>query len=123
MTRLYGYFPGKRLRKVGDLPRGVMEQWRRWCLDPEYMVGAEGEAVRAQFAAVETPITSLSFEDDEMMSARNTESLHAFYRSSPCRMNRIAPEEVGASRIGHFGFFKPRFTESLWQTYLLPELV
>jgi len=30
-----GYFPGKRLRKVGDLPRGVMEQWRRWCLNRE----------------------------------------------------------------------------------------
>jgi hypothetical protein len=31
-----GYFPGKHLRKVGDLPRGVMEQWRRWCLNREY---------------------------------------------------------------------------------------
>ena len=39
-TRLFGYFPGKRLRKVGDLPRGVMLQWRRWCLDPRYHVGA-----------------------------------------------------------------------------------
>jgi len=26
---LFGYFPGKRLRKVGDLPLGVMQQWRR----------------------------------------------------------------------------------------------
>lgn len=24
---LFGYFPGRRLRKVGDLPRGVMAQW------------------------------------------------------------------------------------------------
>src|SRR5439155_18921471 len=27
-----GYFPGRRLRKVGDLPGDVMRQWRRWCL-------------------------------------------------------------------------------------------
>jgi predicted alpha/beta hydrolase len=39
---LFGYFPGKRLRKVGDLPRGVMAQWRRWCLHPDYAAGAEG---------------------------------------------------------------------------------
>src|SRR5262249_11408414 len=42
-TRLFGYFPGRRLRKVGDLPAGVMTQWRRWCLDRDYAVGAEGE--------------------------------------------------------------------------------
>src|SRR4029077_12939909 len=30
LTRIFGYFPGKRLRMVGDLPRGVAMQWRRW---------------------------------------------------------------------------------------------
>lgn len=121
-TRLFGYFPGKRLRKVGDLPRGVMDQWRRWCLHPEYAVGAEGPAVRASFAAVTTPITSLSFIDDEFMSARNTASLHGFYENAPRTMKRISPQDVGARRIGHFGFFNARFEDSLWQIHLLPEL-
>jgi predicted alpha/beta hydrolase len=74
-TRLCGYFPGKRLRKVGDLPQGVIEQWRRWCLDPHYAAGAEGESARAAYAAVATPIVSLSFTDDEFMSKRSTDSL------------------------------------------------
>src|SRR2546423_310752 len=59
-----GYFPGAKLRKVGDLPRGVMTQWRRWCLHPEYAI-ADGEHVRERYAAVRTPIVSLSFCDDE----------------------------------------------------------
>jgi len=118
---LCGYFPGKTLRKVGDLPRGVMEQWRRWCLDPEYAVGAE-QGVRAQYAAVRTPIVSLSFADDEMMSLRNTESIHGFYSSAPRTMKRIAPADVGAKRIGHFGFFRPAYEGSLWREHLLPEL-
>lgn len=121
-TRLFGYFPGKRLRKVGDLPRGVIEQWRRWCLDPDYAVGAEGAKVKAQFAAVCTPITSISFADDELMSARNTESLHGFYVNAPKIMKRIAPGDIGVTRIGHFGFFNARFEQSLWQAHLLPEL-
>jgi predicted alpha/beta hydrolase len=83
---LWGYFPGRALRKVGDLPKGVIEQWRRWCLNPEYAVGAEGEAVRA----------------------RNTESIHGFY--------------TGATRIGHFGFFRSAFEASLWHGLLLPEI-
>jgi predicted alpha/beta hydrolase len=120
--RLCGYFPGKALRKVGDLPHGVMAQWRRWCLDREYAVGAEGEAVRAQYASVRTPIVSLSFADDEMMSLANTESIHGFYSAAPRKMQRIAPHDVGAERIGHFGFFRARFEESLWRRVLLPEL-
>ncbi len=120
-TALCGYFPGARLRKVGDLPRGVIEQWRRWCLNKDYAVG-DGEQVRAQFAAVRTPIVSLSFQDDELMSARNTESIHGFYVNASRTMKRIAPQEIGARRIGHFGFFRAAFEQSLWRAHLLPEL-
>ena len=45
LTALFGYFPGKPLRMVGDLPRGVALQWRKWCLHPEYLL-AEGERYR-----------------------------------------------------------------------------
>ena len=121
VTALCGYFPGARLRKVGDLPKGVIEQWRRWCLNPEYAVG-DGEHVRAQYAAVRTPIVSLSFLDDEMMSARNTESIHGFYVNAPRSMKRIGPRDIGARRIGHFGFFRREFSDSLWRAHLLPEL-
>jgi predicted alpha/beta hydrolase len=121
-TATMGYFPGRRLRKVGDLPRGVMDQWRRWCLDPEYAVGAEGAGVRAQYAAVRSPVVSLSFTDDEFMSARNTASLHGFYSSAPVVHKRISPADIGVRRIGHFGFFRPHFAESLWRQHLLPEL-
>ena len=72
--RVAGYFPGKRLRKVGNLPSGVMAQWRRWCLSREYVVGAEGEHVRKAYASVRVPMLSLSFTDDEMMSARGIRS-------------------------------------------------
>ncbi|MGI9332484.1 MAG: alpha/beta hydrolase family protein [Gammaproteobacteria bacterium] len=120
--RLFGYFPGKRLRKVGDLPRGVMEQWRRWCLNSEYAIGAEGDEARALYASVTTPVTSFSLTDDEYMSARSIDSLHRFYRNAPSTIVRIKPHDIGVARIGHFGFFRPAFEESLWTPYLLPEL-
>ena len=61
-----------------------------------------------------TPILSLSFTDDEYMSARNTADMHAFYASAPREMRRIAPKDIGAKRIGHFGFFRDRFAATLW---------
>lgn len=119
---LCGYFPGKSLRMVGNLPRNVMAQWRRWCLHPEYAFGAEGAAARSHYAAVRTPITAFSFADDEMMSARNIESLHSFYSGAVCKMKRIAPQDLGVVRIGHFGFFRREFKDALWRNLLLPEL-
>lgn len=112
--RIFGYFPGRRLRKVGDLPAGVMRQWRAWCLDAEYVVGSLGEAVRRQYAALTTPIRSLSFTDDEFMSARNVASIHSFYASAPREMTRLRPRDVGERRIGHFGFFRRRYAGTLW---------
>ena len=113
-TTLFGYFPGKRLRKVGDLPRGVILQWRRWCLDPRYHVGAEGAAVREQFEQVRFPVVALSITDDEMMTERGTHVLVDCYANAPRRVERIAPADVKAQRIGHFGFFRDQFQSSLW---------
>jgi predicted alpha/beta hydrolase len=38
-------------------------------------------------------------------------------------MKRIAPQDIGARRIGHFGFFRPAYEGSLWRPHLLPELL
>lgn len=121
LTPLFGYFPGKNLGMVGDLPKGVIQQWRRWCLNPHYIVGAEGSELREQFASFDAPITSLSFSDDEMLSGANIAALHALFSSAPKKMLRFQPRDLGRKRIGHFGFFRPE-QRDLWERLLLPEL-
>lgn len=113
-TAMCGYFPGKRIGKVGDLPRGVILQWRRWCLDPRYTVGAEGAAVRAQFEQVRFPVVALSITDDELMTERGTRVLIDCYANAPRRIERVAPADARVKRIGHFGFFREQFQSSLW---------
>ncbi|MEX0735444.1 MAG: alpha/beta fold hydrolase [Steroidobacteraceae bacterium] len=117
-TAIFGYFPGKRLRMVGDLPKGVIEQWSRWCRHPEYAVGVEGEAMREQYPRLTLPMLSLSFTDDECMSERNIAVLHGFYARAHRDMRRIAPEQAGVARIGHVGFFRREVGERLWPMML-----
>lgn len=112
--RLFGYFPGRLLKMIGDVPAGVMRQWRAWCLEPEYLFGVLPEAVRAHYASLKLPLLSLSFTDDEYLSQRNIESLHGFYANAARDMRRIAPADAGVPGIGHFGFFRKRFESSLW---------
>lgn len=113
-TRIFGYFPGKKLRKVGDLPRGVALQWTRWCKHPEYIVDEAGQPMRDGHANIRIPIFGLSFEDDEYIPKVAIDQLHGFYRAANIERRHLAPKDVGARRIGHFGFFKPQYRESLW---------
>ena len=113
-TRLCGYFPGRALKKVGDLPAGVILQWRRWCLHPAYSVGAEGPDVAQSYGAVRFPVLALSMADDELMTLRGTHNLVNLYANTERRVESISPAELKVRRIGHFGFFRDKFRQSLW---------
>ena len=109
---LFGYFPGKRLRVVGDLPLHVAWQWRRWCLHPDYLMSENG--ARAAFDRVKAPILSYSFADDPFITRAAVESLNGFYRNAELEHRHVAPAEIGAERIGHFGFFAAGSRDTLW---------
>ena len=117
-TAICGYFPGRVLRMVGDLPRGVIEQWSRWCRDPDYAVGAEGQAMRDAYRRPTLPLLAISFTDDEYMSGRNIASLHGFYENARITMRQIKPATIGLDRVGHFGFFRAETGGCLWSPML-----
>ncbi len=113
-TRLYGYFPGRKLKKVGDLPAGVVMQWRKWCLNPKYSVGAEGEPARQAYARAKFPVLALSITDDELMTQRGTRTLIDLYENAARSYERVAPQEFAMRRIGHFGPFRSEQEARLW---------
>lgn len=115
-----GYYPGARLCILGDLPAGVMRQWSRWCMHPDYLLGELPE-MRAAFAEVTVPIASLSFTDDELMSAGSIAALDRFYTSVDQAHLRYTPEQLGVDRMGHFGFFRDNQVD-LWDELVLPHL-
>ncbi len=118
--RIFKYFPGGRLKKLGDLPYGAMYQWRQWCLNPDYAVGVEGQEVRELYQQVEIPITSLSFADDALLSRRSIDLLLQYYTSAPKRVFHLAPKSMGEKSVGHVGFFRERCRSGFWEPYVLP---
>jgi predicted alpha/beta hydrolase len=113
-TALFGYYPGKKIGMVGDLPAGVMRQWRRWCLHPRYSA-AEGDKALLRYAQARYPIRAWSFSDDEMMTLQGTRSLLGLYASAPQSVEVVKPSDVELTRIGHFGFFREKSMKAaLW---------
>lgn len=108
-----GYFPGRKLGIIGDVPAGAMQQWRRWCLHPHYLVGVENRY--EQYAQVRTPITAISFSDDEMLTQRNVTIMHDFFVNAPQQRHLYTPAQLDVPRLGHFGIFK-KSNAQLWFT-------
>jgi len=106
---LAGYFPGRRLGVVGDVPKGAMLQWRRWCLTEGYLLAAENRL--AQYRASRFPLASLVLADDEMLAESGLRMM--FEAHGNARHYEVLQPQNG-HRIGHTGFFKERHRDSHW---------
>ena len=114
-----GYYPGRRLGLLGDVPPNVMRQWARWCLRRGYF--ADVADLDKRVAELELPITSLSFTDDELLGAASHRALEELYAAAPVEAHRISPADLGVERIGHHGFFRAGM-EPAWERVVLPHL-
>ena len=117
LTLLFGYFPGKRLGMVGDLPAAAMRQWSRWCRHPQFAWGAEPALVCPSLEAARFAVTAFSFTDDEAMTESCTRQLLAALKHAPSQLVRVAPQDVGMDRIGHLGAFCATGSERLWMRF------
>lgn len=116
LTASFGYLPGS--LGIGEpLPRGVAEEWARWCCSPSYLMAHHADA-RQRFARFVRPVLSYSFDDDELAPPRAVSALLAQLSNAPITHRKVAAREFGGSPIGHFGFFRARFASSLWHEAL-----
>jgi len=113
LTPLFGYFPGRRLRMVGDLPAAVMQQWARWCRHPRFAWGSEPELVQPSLDSARFAVRAFSFTDDEAMTEDCTRKLLAALPNAPSTLRVLSPADVGLRAIGHIGAFR-RESAALW---------
>ncbi|MGQ0655116.1 MAG: alpha/beta hydrolase family protein [Betaproteobacteria bacterium] len=113
VSRVHGYFPGSTFGFGEDLPKGVAIEWARWCRNPRYLVGDLG--VEADYARFRAPLRAYAIADDPFAPLRAVEALGSLYPNSSWQIRTVTPREVGAERIGHFGFFRERFRDTLWR--------
>ena len=114
LTPWLGYFPGRRLGMVGDLPAGVARQWSGWCRHPDFAWGKEPESLRPSLDGAGFSIQALSFSDDEAMTERCTRQLLQAMPNAPSELHVVRPAEVGMNAIGHLGAFRRAAERQLW---------
>ncbi len=116
-----GRFPFSMLGMGEDLPAGVAREWARWCRSPGYLTDHVPGA-RDAFRAVRSPVLALGFTDDSFAPRRATEALLRWMENARIEHRHLAPADVGARAVGHFGFFRRGVAPRLWDevaTWLL----
>lgn len=97
-----------------ELPGTVFRDWARWCRMDNYFFDDPDLPETARFAEVRVPLLSLGMLDDPWGTPRAVGHLLARYENAAIVERWFGPEHVGDRPIGHLGFFRTRFAETLW---------
>ena len=113
-TAVAGYFPGG-LLGMGDLPRSIGLDWMRWCGSRHYIVDDEGQPLRPHYHSLRARVRWNGFTDDPTFGPpRAVAAMPDLYLNGRHEVVITDPAQVGAGPIGHFGFFRSRFRDTLW---------
>ncbi|MEX3009487.1 hypothetical protein [Hoeflea sp. TYP-13] len=108
---------GRTARWMGlgePFPATVFRDWARWCFHPEYFFDDPKVGARAGYATVRAPILSVGMTDDPWGTPRAIEALMKHYVNADITDRWLSPENAGGQPIGHLGFFRSRFRDTLW---------
>jgi len=119
-TALCGYFPGRALGWLEDLPAGVANEWsfRRAPMELSHPSDAR-EGILARFAAVRAPILAVAASDDDIGTAPAIRRGLSYYRNATQALVLLSPPDLGLSEIGHFGLFHARRQGRFWAESIL----
>jgi len=114
LTRMLGYAPA--WSGLGeDLPKGVFEQWVRWVMSGRYLFDDRELNTLSNFANYKGALRALCLSDDPWATLPSVELLCSGFTSTRAEIITISPGDIGATAIGHLGFFRPEHRDTLWR--------
>lgn len=107
-----GKVPG-RIGLGQTLPGSIFREWARWGRHPEYFFADPTMDAARRFGEVETPILAIGLTDDPWGTPKAQHALLKYYHRAPTEIRWLSPENAGGT-VGHLGFFRSAFRETLW---------
>jgi len=114
LAHAFGYLPGW-LGVGQDLPKGVFLEWAGWCMKPRYLFDDATLETRKNFPKYKGAMRAIGLADDKWAPPKAVALLLEGYTGTKPEHLTVAPRDVGASKIGHFGFFRADRCDTLWK--------
>jgi predicted alpha/beta hydrolase len=113
-----GYLPGRLVGLGADLPRGVYEDWRRWCITRGWHLSDVGRTLPLPDPArVTARLRMIAVADDDLVPPAAVWRARALYPEAVKEQKVLRPADFGLTRIGHIPPFARR-NEVLWPAIL-----
>jgi predicted alpha/beta hydrolase len=120
LTALCGYFPGRRLGWLEDLPAGVAWKWalrrRRFELSHP---AAKREDALGRMASVTARISAVAVSDDEYGTVPAVTRTLGYYIGADRTAVLLHPSDCGRQSIGHFHLFHDSHAQGFWRDTLV----
>lgn len=128
-SKLFGYARFKLVGYGENLPSGVAKEWGTWCMEHDYVAAYFDNTGRHQsfdglpfgptyYKDVKFPIRAYCFTDDYIATKVNVPPTLSLFENSELETMWMEPEAIGASDIGHLGFFRKNIGSPLWDDAL-----
>jgi predicted alpha/beta hydrolase len=119
LTACCGYFPGKRLGWLEDLPAGVAYEWsfRGPRFENSYP-RHERSAVTDRIASFTAPILAIVVSDDEIGTEPAINRALDYYTGSVRTTVTLNPHDYCQQSMGHFNLFREERANDFWEETL-----
>jgi len=100
---------------IGErLPGSVFRDWARWCRMRNYFFDDSQLPETTRFSDVRLPLLSIGMLDDPWGTPRAVAHLLSHYENADISERWFGLDHAGGQPIGHLGFFRSRFADTLW---------
>lgn len=110
--KIYGHSPKWAMGE--KLPNSVISQWLKWGRKKRFMLDFDEFKENNFFKDIKVKIHGINFTDDTYAPKKSAERLISFYQNAEVEFRSYKPKDFGFKEIGHFGFFKSKYSE-LWK--------
>ncbi len=112
VSKFIGYVPGW-MGTGEDAPGRAFRDWTRWCSSPNYFFDDPSVPETVNFQGVKLPLLFVRLDDDPWGNEAAIGDLRSWYPKCPQTEIVYTPDHAGGA-IGHFGFFRSKYRETLW---------
>lgn len=111
LNKWFGYFPGKKMGLIGDMPKGVMHEWANWCNHPNGLFDLFPDN---NYRKLQVPLLAFSFSDDWHCPPKAVQELLNRFANAIITWHHIRPFDFGLKKVGKLGFFDPKMKTTFW---------
>ncbi len=116
-TSMFKYLPSKLFIKMENLPKSVAKEFSKWSKQKEYYFSKK-ILTEKYHHQITKKITAYSCTNDKFAPKKAVDWLTNTYTNAITTRKHLLPKDYKVQEIGHFGFFRKQFKDSIWKEFL-----